>query len=369
MTLLHETALTEWHKKQGAKMVPFAGYSMPVQYTQGVLKEHLYTREKAGLFDVSHMGQVLVTGNNTAEILETIFPANLQELSLNQQTYTLLLNEQGGIIDDLMICHRKDGFFLVLNASRKVVDLDFLQRRLGDRLSLQLQENRSLLALQGPTAHKVLKDLSVDVSALTFMQGDWLSVQGIDCFITRSGYTGEDGFEISVDNGDAGLLADLLVAHDDVQPAGLGARDSLRLEAGLCLYGHELDEEITPTDANLNWAIAKVRRSGGTREGGFIASDIVLQQMKSGGDYIRLGLVSEGRAPVRADTIIQDDKGNEVGVVTSGVYSPNLQKPVMMAKIHAQYRDEENFKVVIRNKPITLLRSTLPFVPHRYFRG
>ncbi len=368
MSDLQSTALTQWHKEQGAKMVAFAGYNMPVQYSLGVMKEHLHTRDKAGLFDVSHMGQIVIKGD-VAAILETVFPADLVNLPVNKQCYSLLLNEQGGVVDDLMICRRLDDWLIVFNASRKKLDIDFLNRRIGDQLRIEELVGQSLLALQGPKAAEVLTDLGADINGLTFMGGAWVSFQGIDCWLTRSGYTGEDGFEISVSDQDAEKLAQLLVGHADVEPIGLGARDSLRLEAGLCLYGHELTEETTPTDASLNWAIAKSRRAGSEREGGFVASDIVLGQMRQGSDRKRIGLVVDGRVPVRADSVLYDERGHEVGVVTSGSFSPTLQKPIAMAQIKAQFSDLNSFIAKIRNKDILLKKTSMPFVKPNYFRG
>ena len=369
MSELKHTALLDWHKTHGAKIVPFAGYAMPVQYPNGVMKEHAHTRKKASLFDVSHMGQVVIKDANAAQVLETIFPANLIDLPENHQVYSLLLTEQGGVLDDLMICRRADDWLLVLNASRKEVDLDYLERRLEGHLSLTPLDDQSLLALQGPEAINVLERAGAKCSHLHFMQGDWLSIDGIDCWVTRSGYTGEDGFEISVSNSQVEALAEMLLADDAVELAGLGARDTLRLEAGLCLYGHELTEKTSPTDASLNWAIAKVRRKGEAREGGFLGAPFVLDQMQSGTDVVRLGFVAEGRAPVRAETVLYDHDGHEVGKVTSGTFSPTLQKPIVMAQVHKQCSDMDSLIAKVRNKEIVMNKVKLPFVPANYYRG
>ncbi|NRB42780.1 MAG: glycine cleavage system aminomethyltransferase GcvT, partial [Pseudomonadales bacterium] len=290
MTNIKTTALHQWHIDQGAKMVPFAGYDMPVQYPLGVLKEHLHTRSNAGLFDVSHMGQIQVLGENIAEVLETVFPADLQGLAVGQQCYSLLLNENATVIDDLMICRREVDFLLVVNAGCKDKDFAYLEKLIGDKVSLTMLDDRALLALQGPKAAAVLSGFDADLTDMVFMQGRWLEVDGIECWATRSGYTGEDGFELSVSNDKAADLAALLLSHDAVECIGLGARDSLRLEAGLCLYGHELDEKTTPIQANLIWAINKARRAGGEKAGGFVGAQTVLEQISEGVDKKRVGL-------------------------------------------------------------------------------
>ncbi|CAA0121894.1 Aminomethyltransferase [BD1-7 clade bacterium] len=368
-TELKTTPLNQWHIDNGAKMVPFAGYNMPVQYPMGVLKEHLHTREAAGLFDVSHMGQVQVTGDNVAEVLESIFPANLADLDVGKQCYSLLLKDDGGVVDDLMICRREIDFILVVNADRKSVDIPYLKKLIGDRAQVTYLDDRALLALQGPKAASVLRDLGADISDMVFMDGKWVDIDHIECWVTRSGYTGEDGFELSVANDKAVELAKRLVAHSDVEPIGLGARDSLRLEAGLCLYGHELNEQLNPVDASLNWAIAKDRRAGGAREGGFVGADIVLEQMAHGSAIKRVGLLGQGRAPVREGANLFTEDGAQIGHVTSGGFGPSLQKPVAMGYIDSQCAGLSVLYAEVRGKklPVEVVRT--PFVPSRYYRG
>lgn len=371
MSDLQQTALHSWHVNLGAKMVEFAGFDMPVQYPAGVLTEHLHTRDEASLFDVSHMGQFFIPSNDVdglTQKLESIFPANLIDLPVNKQTYTLLLNDTGGVVDDLMIARRDNGFLLVVNASRKTVDLDYLSRRLDDQ-DINVMNDYSLLALQGPKAARVLEGLGVSTSDWHFMHGREILIEDITIWATRSGYTGEDGFELSVANNSVEKLADCLLNHDAVQPAGLGARDSLRLEAGLCLWGHEIDEEVSPVDATLNWAISPARRKGGKREGGYIADKLIQDQMETGSDYKRIGLRVDGRAIVRANTVLYTQDGHQAGRVTSGTFSPSLKRPIAMAKIHNQYSDLTTFVAKIRNKDMLLSLTEMPFVKPNYYRG
>lgn len=371
MSTLKTTALCQWHQDNGAKMVPFAGYNMPVQYKTGVLQEHLHTRSKAGLFDVSHMGQIQVLGDNADNILEAIFPADLVNLPVNHQTYSLLLNSEGGVIDDLMICRREYDFMLVVNAGCKDRDFAVLQQLIGDQLQLTLLDDRALLALQGPQAATVLTSLGADISALRFMDGGWLDVAGIECWATRSGYTGEDGFELSVASDKAVQLADALCAHADVLPIGLGARDSLRLEAGLCLYGHELNEHITPIEAGLVWAIAKARRNSGERAGGFAGASVILHQLHSGDalDKKRIGLVAQGKAPVREGTALFDAAGTVIGTVCSGGFAPSLGQPVAMAYVENNAAVGDCLFAEVRGKKLPMDVVKMPFVPTRYYRG
>ena len=370
MSDIKETVLHQWHIDQGAKMVPFAGYDMPVQYPLGVLKEHLHTRSQAGLFDVSHMGQIQVLGENAAVILETVFPADLQNLAVGEQCYSLLLNADGTVVDDLMICRRDVDFMLVVNAGCKDKDFAYLQKLIGDKLQLTLLNDRSLLALQGPKAAAVLESLEADVSSMTFMQGRWIDVDGIECWATRSGYTGEDGFELSVANDKTQQLADVLIANAAVEAIGLGARDSLRLEAGLCLYGHELDESTTPIQASLIWAIHKSRRSDGDNAGGFIGVDRVLQQIAEGVETKRVGLISDGRAPIREGVKLFDAQGVEVGIVTSGGFGPSIAKPIMIGFVQNALAaiDTELFAEV-RKKRLPVRICKLPFVANNYVRA
>jgi len=369
MSDLRFTALNEWHVAKGAKMVPFAGYSMPVQYPLGVLKEHQHSREFAGLFDVSHMGQIQVLGDNIPQVLESIFPANLIDLGIDKQCYSLLMNDEGGVIDDLMICRREIDFILVVNASCKEADFAYLQSKIGHLVELNMLDDRALLALQGPKAAQVLAHFGADIESMVFMDGAWIEVGGIECWATRSGYTGEDGFELSVPNDKAVKLADLLCSHADVQAIGLGARDSLRLEAGLCLYGHELNIYTTPIEANLQWAIAKERRVNGSRAGGFMGSTVILEQMQNGCDRKRIGLIGEGRAPVREGSRLFDENDKEIGEVCSGGYSPTLSMPIAMAFVEPSVISHTRLFAEVRGKKLPMLVAKMPFVPTRYFRG
>lgn len=370
MSEIKQTALYQWHIDLGAKMVPFAGYDMPVQYPLGVLNEHLHTRAKAGLFDVSHMGQIQVFGDNAASILEKVFPADLQNLAVGKQTYSLLLNEQGGVVDDLMICRREMDFMLVVNAGCKDADFAYLQQLVGDEVTLTLLDDRSLLALQGPLAASVLASFGADVKSMLFMDGAWLELDGIECWATRSGYTGEDGFELSVSNDKAELLASMLLAHTDVEAIGLGARDSLRLEAGLCLYGHELDEKVTPIEASLLWAINKNRRAGSVQAGQFVGADRVLQQISEGTDKKRVALVAEGKAPVREGCVLFDEFDNQVGRVTSGGFGPSVGRPILMAYVDINSASVgTRLFAAVRKKKLPVTVSRAPFVPNNYYRG
>lgn len=368
MSDLKYTPLNNWHIAKGAKMVPFAGYSMPVQYPLGVLKEHQHTRAAAGLFDVSHMGQIQILGDDIATVLETIFPANLQDLEIDKQCYSVLMNEEGGVIDDLMICRRELDFMLVVNASRKDIDFAYLQQLIGDKLTLTLLDDRALLALQGPKAAAVLADLGAEIKSMHFMEGAWLEIYGIECWATRSGYTGEDGFELSVAADKAEKLANVLCQHADVQPIGLGARDSLRLEAGLCLYGHELNEQTTPIEASLSWAIAKPRRKEGSREANFMGAHIILEQMQAGVDKKRIGLIGESKAPVREGAKLFDANNNEVGEVCSGGFSPTLSMPIAIAYIDNSAAQEQQLFAEVRGKKLAMNVTKMPFVPTRYCR-
>ena len=369
---IKQTALHSWHTSQNAKMVEFANYSMPVQYELGVLKEHLHTRAEAGLFDVSHMGQIIVTaeaGVDLAFELESVFPTDLVGLSANRQVYSLLLNETGGVIDDLMICRRQNDFMLVVNAGCKEKDLAFLVENLPASINLNLLSDRSLLALQGPKSEDVLVSLGADVEQMVFMDAGEVVIAGINCWVTRSGYTGEDGFEISVANSDVEELANALTHHDSVEAIGLGARDSLRLEAGLCLYGHELNSETTPIEAGLPWAISKNRRIGGVREGRFIGADVILDQMRVGVLRQRVALIAEGKAPVREGAILLNEQGDQVGEVVSGGFGPSIQKPIAMAYIDSELAVVgSTVKAKVRKKLLPLKIEKTPFLAHRYKR-
>ncbi len=368
-------------------MVPFAGYDMPVQYPKGVLQEHLHTRTAAGLFDVSHMGQLKLVGPHAAEGLELLVPMDIMGLARNQQRYALFTNEAGGILDDLMVTRCGDHLFVVVNAACKVQDTAHVRAELGgpgkpgcDTIEL---DDQALLALQGPEAVSVMARLcpAVDFSKWTFMTARDLAIGGIACFVTRSGYTGEDGFEISVENKCAEELARLLLLQPEVAPIGLGARDSLRLEAGLCLYGNDIDTETTPIEASLTWAISKARRADGARPGGFPGAKKILAQLASGKDgkaatadgaiaRKRVGLVGVERTPVRAGSEIVEGDGSVIGRVTSGTFGPTAQRAVALGYVslaHAVIGAE--VAAMVRGKPVAMRVSATPFVPHRYYRG
>lgn len=298
-TELLQTPLHALHVELGGRMVPFAGYQMPVQYPLGILKEHLHTRDQASLFDVSHMGQVRLTGDNVAAALERIVPVDILGLKKLCQRYALFTNEQGGIMDDLMVTNLGDQLFIVANAACKKQDIEHMQSQIGSDCDIAVMNEYALLALQGPAAAKVLSRFAAEVSELVFMTGSHIELCGVECFVTRSGYTGEDGFEISVPAEHTEQLARELLAQPEVQPAGLGARDSLRLEAGLCLYGHDIDTTTSPVEASLVWALSKCRRADGERAGGYPGAEIILQQLSEGVSRRRVGILPAGRAPVR----------------------------------------------------------------------
>jgi aminomethyltransferase len=366
-TPLLVTPLHALHLELGARMVPFAGYDMPVQYPLGVLKEHLHTREKAGLFDVSHMGQARLTGPDRVAALEALCPGELAKLKDGRQRYTVLTNDAGGILDDLMVTNRGDDLFLVVNAACKDADLAHIEAGLaGFDATLERLEDRALMALQGPAAAAVLSDLDPRAAEMVFMSGTWLSLDGADCFVTRSGYTGEDGYEISVPADKAEALARRLLADAAVEAIGLGARDSLRLEAGLCLYGSDIDTATTPVEAGLTWIIGKRRRE----DGGFPGAAIIQKQLAEGAPRLRVGLKPEGRTPVRAHTEIQDLDGAVIGEVTSGGFGPSLQGPMAMGYLPAALAAEgTKVNLIVRGKAIAATVVPMPFQPHRYNRG
>ncbi|WP_265570452.1 glycine cleavage system aminomethyltransferase GcvT [Sphingomicrobium nitratireducens] len=356
--------LDAWHRAKGARMVPFAGYEMPIQY-EGIIAEHLWTREHAGLFDVSHMGQLILTGRNVDGELEKLMPGELKALKDGRLRYTMLLNEHGGIIDDLMATRRDDHFYLVVNGATKEGDIADMRRRLPDTVVLDHMKEQALLALQGPEAAAVLDALAPGVAELAFMQGGLFDLAGTRAWISRSGYTGEDGFEISVAANAVEAVADALVADERVKPIGLGARDSLRLEAGLPLYGHDLDEKITPVMAGLNFAIGKRRRA----EGGFAGDERILGELENGPVAVRVGLFVDGRQPVREGAGVLDRQANEVGKVTSGGHSPSLGRPIAMAYVPAAMAEPgTHVKLEQRGKLFQAEVAPMPFVPHRYFR-
>jgi aminomethyltransferase len=356
--------LDGWHRAQGARMVGFAGYQMPIQY-EGILAEHLWTRSSAGLFDVSHMGQLLVAGAEAERGLESLLPADLAILKDGRLKYSLLLNEEGGIIDDLMVTRRGDHFYLVVNGATKDGDIAHLEARLPRGAVLDHMKEQALLALQGPKAAEALARLAPGVAELTFMQAGLFEIDGAGAWISRSGYTGEDGFEISILSRDAVKVADLLTAQPEVRPIGLGARDSLRLEAGLPLYGHDLDHGTTPVEAGLTFALSKRRRA----EGGYPGWHRIAQELADGAIRKRVGLAIEGRQPVREGAIQVDGEGNEVGKVTSGGFSPSLEAPIAMAYVPAAFAQEgTQISLASRGRIFTGIVTPMPFVPHRYQR-
>ena len=367
------TPLNALHLELGARMVPFAGYSMPVQYPAGLMAEHLHTRAQAGLFDVSHMGQLRLIGPDAAAAFETLMPVDVIDLPVGKQRYGLLLNEAGGIIDDLMFLRvGPDEIFVIVNGACKVGDIAHIQAQIGQRCQVVPLPDQALLALQGPQAAAVLARLAPGAAQLVFMTGARLAIAGADCLVTRSGYTGEDGFEISVPAAQAEALARTLLAQPEVQPIGLGARNSLRLEAGLCLYGNDLDTTTTPVEAGLNWAMQKVRRTGGARAGGFIGADVVLAQLDNPASLTRqrVALIAQERVPVREPAVLENLDGQHIGHVTSGLLSPTLNQPIALAYVQPDYAalGTELFAIV-RGKPVPMVVAPTPFVPTRYYRG
>ncbi len=367
------TPLYEEHVALQARMVPFAGYDMPVQYPGGILAEHLWTREHAGLFDVSHMGQAFLIAADhaaAARALEALVPADVLNLAQGRQRYTQLLDAEGGILDDLMITRsvdpKDDGkLMLVLNASMKNADCAHISAHLPAGVRLERADDRALLALQGPKAADVMRRLGAPIDDLAFMAAQAMQVAGFDCHISRSGYTGEDGFEISVRNVNTVALWRALLADAEVKPIGLGARDSLRLEAGLCLYGHDIDRTTTPVEAGLVWSIQKRRRE----EGGFPAAAIVQKQIAEGTTRARVGLLPDGRAPAREGTTITAPDGREIGTVTSGGFGPSVNGPIAMGYVDKAFSQVGTVvNLIVRGKPLSAKVAAMPFVPHRYKR-
>ncbi len=368
---LHTTPLNDLHVSLGARMVPFAGYSMPVQYPLGVLGEHLHTRQKAGLFDVSHMGQLRLVGPQAAAAFESLMPVDVVDLPVGKQRYGLLLNQQGGIIDDLMFVNRGADLFVIVNGACKAGDIAHIQAHIGQQCEVIPMPEQALLALQGAQAVDVLRELNAGVDDLVFMTGAPLTLAGIDCYVTRSGYTGEDGFEISVPGDQATALAQALLADDRTQPIGLGARNSLRLEAGLCLYGNDIDTESSPIEAGLNWAIQKVRRTGGARAGGFLGADTVLGQLDGQIPLTRrrVGLLATERVPVRDHTVLQNEQGEVVGEVTSGLLAPSVNQAIAMGYVRIDCSTiGTTVNAMVRGRAIPMVVSAMPFVPNGYKR-
>jgi len=373
---LKRTPLHALHIARGARMVPFAGYEMPVQYASGVMKEHLHTRSAAGLFDVSHMGQIALHAKSghvedAAAALERLVPQDIIGVAPGRQRYAQFTNDAGCILDDLMIANFGKHLFLVVNAACKAEDEAHLRAHLSDSCIIEQLADRALLALQGPKAESVLAKFCADVAAMRFMDAGPRRIDGIDCFVSRSGYTGEDGFEISAPADKAERLAAALLDNSDVLPIGLGARDSLRLEAGLCLYGHDIDTTTTPVEAALQWSIQKSRRNGGARAGGFPGANVILSQLENGAPRRRVGLRPEGRAPVREGAPLFADSASseQIGAVTSGGFGPSLNAPVAMGYLPTPHAGEGGTVFAeLRGQRLPLRVSPMPFVPNTYKR-
>lgn len=384
-TELLKTPLHDLHVALGARMVPFAGYAMPVQYPSGLVTEHHHTRNHAGLFDVSHMGQLRLVGKDAAAAFETLMPVDVIDLAVGKQRYGLLTNEAGGIIDDLMFFKvADDEIFVIVNGACKAGDISHIEKHIGNRCQIITMPTHGLLALQGPLAVAVMARLAPansGIEKLVFMTGGRFTIAGADCFVTRSGYTGEDGFEISVSAEQTEMLAKALLAEPEVKPIGLGARNSLRLEAGLCLYGQDIDATTNPVEAGLGWAMQKVRRLGGTRAGGFLGADVVTMQLNSQGGLERhlehtplirkrVGLVALDRVPVREHTELQDTNGKRIGEVTSGLLAPTIDKPIAMGYVSAEFAAVgTRINAMVRGKVVAMEVAAMPFVPNHYFRG
>ena len=368
---LNRTPLHEFHVAHGAKMVPFAGYDMPVQYPLGVLKEHLFTREKAGLFDVSHMGQALLRGSggtDVAKAFEALVPGNIAGLKPGGLRYTMLLNSDGGILDDLMVTRyeqQENTLYLVVNAACKDADLAHIEQSLAGIASLERLDDRALLALQGPRASAVLGAMAPEVMDMGFMTSASVEIDGVSCHISRSGYTGEDGYEISLPGDKAEAFAEQLAASDDVEPIGLGARDSLRLEAGLCLYGSDIDVTTSPVEAGLLWVIPKARREAGD----FPGAERILRELADGPARKRVGILPDGRAPVRHGADILDEGGSVIGTITSGGFGPSLGRPVAMGYVKTEFAGEgTEIGLAVRGRILPGRVAPMPFVEQRYFR-
>ena len=368
---LARTPLYNLHLELGARMVPFAGYEMPVQYPSGIIKEHNHTRTQAGLFDVSHMGQVRLSGAGAASALETLVPVDIIDLPAGNQRYALFTNDQGGILDDLMVVNSgDDSLFVVVNAACKQQDIAHMKAHLSGRCQVEELADRALLALQGPAAAAVMARLAPETSTMIFMNHGQINLVGVLCLISRSGYTGEDGFEISVPAEKAEELARLLLAQPEVAPIGLGARDSLRLEAGLCLYGHDIDTTTTPVEGSLLWALSKPRRRDGTRPGGYPGAEVIFEQIANGVARKRVGLLPQGKMPVRDGAELVDTSGHKVGKVTSGGFGPTLGGPVAMGYVEtALAAIGTPLNAIVRDKPVPVVVTKTPFVPQRYYRG
>jgi glycine cleavage system T protein (aminomethyltransferase) len=366
-TELKRTPLHLLHIEQNAQMVPFASYELPVQYTKGVKQEHLHTRKHAGLFDISHMGQVKLSGDSAAQFLESLLPSRIQDLPQNAQRYSVFTNEQAGIIDDLMITNAGDFFFVVINATCKDNDIKYMQSQLPDDCTLEELSNLALLALQGPDASSVMQRFCPEATELVFMTGAEFTLNNVPCFINRCGYTGEDGFEISIPAEYAENLARSFLAEEEVEFIGLGARDSLRLEAGYCLYGHDLDENTSPVEANLNWVISKSRLEDESQS--YPGIETIRQQSQHGAERLRVGLLSDGKAPIREGASILNEQEENIGTVTSGGFGPSIGKPIVIAYINKQYAAVGTQLIVkVRDRIQHVKVVALPFVEHRYYK-
>jgi len=376
MSDLKRTALYDLHLELGAKMVPFAGYEMPVQYPAGVMQEHLHCRAAAGLFDVSHMGQVVLRPKSgkfedAALALERLVPVSVLALGANRQRYAMFTNDAGGIEDDLMLANMGDHIFVVVNAACKDADIAHMVRHLSDVCDVEVLDGRALLALQGPRAEAALASLAPAVADMKFMDVAQVNISGANCIVSRSGYSGEDGYEISIADGEAVALARALLARDDVAPIGLGARDSLRLEAGLCLYGNDIDTTTSPVEGAIEWAIQKARRSGGERAGGFPGADRILAELENGAARRRVGLLPDGRAPMRAGTALfaTAEGGEPIGAVTSGAYGPSIERPMSMGYVDIKFAgDGTQIFGEVRGKRLAAKVSPMPFRPSTYKR-
>ena len=371
---LRKTPLNALHREFGAKLTEFAGYEMPVQYRLGILGEHQHTRKKAGLFDVSHMGQVILSGQSyeeTALALEKVLPMDVLGLEIGRQRYGFLTTDEGGILDDLMFSNRGDHIFVVLNAACKDSDIKYLRSLLEPNISIKEIESRALIALQGPASEAVLGKYHPQIENMKFMDVETLTIDGAECWISRSGYTGEDGFEISIPAEAAEPITRSILSNQNVEFIGLGARDSLRLEAGLCLYGHDIDQATTPVEASLTWAIQKARRSNGSRASGFIGSEIILKQLAGGTNKKRVGLLPQTRAPMRegVEIFATETSKEAIGKITSGGYGPTVGYPIAMGYINSEYANsEEDLFGELRGKRVPVKVSNLPFVPLNFKR-
>ena len=363
--MVKKTSLYNFHINNGAKMVEFAGYSMPIQYKDGIVHEHKFTRESSGVFDVSHMGQLFIAGkDDLTKDLQNIFPLDLENLNLNQCKYSFLMNDDAGIYDDLIITKMKDGYLIILNAACKNNDFSIIQKKLENKYEMNLDENLSLIALQGPKAKIVLEKIISGINKLKFMYGDNFSFEDSDLFITRSGYTGEDGFEISIDNQKAEIFVDLLIKNGS-KPIGLGARDTLRLEAGLCLYGNDIDLNTSPIEANLKWAISKKRI-----DTDYPGSQVIKDQINNGVKIIRVGIKPETRVIARANTKIFNEENKEIGKVTSGTFGPSVDCSIAMGYIDNQYcLVNTKVFVEVRGKKVPASICNLPFYKKNYVKG